>query len=109
MARAAWTHEQLRQFYASSVWRRLRQAVLERDGHRCRIRGPNCTRHANEVDHIVPILAGGAPLDPANCRASCRACNQWRVNRNRSMPPELEKVVDEWWRRRRQPAPSRNW
>ena len=42
-------------------WRKLRQRVLERDEWTCAY----CGRPANQVDHIVPRLAGG-PDDEAN-------------------------------------------
>lgn len=56
-------------------WRRIRKLVLERDGHRCRIQGPNCTGRADQVDHIVPVDHGGAWFDLDNLRAACKACN----------------------------------
>jgi len=56
-------------------YRRLRLAVLDRDGWACQIQGPRCTRAATEVDHIVARADGGAVYDPANLRAACRACN----------------------------------
>jgi 5-methylcytosine-specific restriction endonuclease McrA len=44
---------------------------------------------ADEVDHIVPIGAGGLLYDEGNCRAVCGACNRARANRQRqrSAPP----------------------
>jgi len=62
----------------------LRQAIMERDGHHCRIRllgckhTPDCYRCATVVDHILPVLSGGAWFDPANLRAACSPCNQSR-------------------------------
>jgi hypothetical protein len=49
---------------------RLRRRVLNRDGHRCQI----CGGPANEIDHIRPVMLGGADTD-ANLRAVCRPCN----------------------------------
>jgi len=66
--------------YISKQWRRLRPVIFERDGHQCQIRGPKCTTVATQVDHIVPMSAGGAPFDPDNLRAACRACNVARSN-----------------------------
>lgn len=71
-------------FYTSPQWRRVRLLVLERDGWRCRIRGPRCEGRANEVDHIVPKDAGGAALDPINLRAACQTCNRGRANRSKA-------------------------
>src|SRR3989304_7636731 len=43
--------------------RRWRAAVLARAGHRCE--APGCTERATVADHIVPLSAHGARLDPA--------------------------------------------
>jgi hypothetical protein len=58
--------------------------VLQRDNYRCQIRGRRCLGSANEVDHIVPIVAGGAMYDPANLRAACKPCNSGRVSAERA-------------------------
>lgn len=56
----------------------VRALVLERDGHRCQIRGPECLGVADTVDHIVPRALGGPLYDPANLRAACHVCNASR-------------------------------
>jgi 5-methylcytosine-specific restriction endonuclease McrA len=56
-------------------WQRVRKLVLERDAYRCQIGIKGCTVTATVVDHIVPLAAGGEPLDPSNLRAACRSCN----------------------------------
>ena len=61
-------------------WVKVRPLILARDG-RCMVRGPRCTGAAEEVDHIVPLIEGGARLDLDNLRASCRPCNAGRHNR----------------------------
>lgn len=48
-------------------WERLRATVL-REEWCCRF----CDRPAVIVDHILPISAGGAIHDRANCRPVCR-------------------------------------
>ena len=53
-----------------SVWQRLSQSILERDGYRCYL----CGDWANTVDHLVPKAAGGSD-DPTNLAACCRPCN----------------------------------
>jgi 5-methylcytosine-specific restriction endonuclease McrA len=55
-------------------WQRVRLVVLERDHHRCRW----CGARATTVDHVRPLVAGGARLDPANLVAACVGCNSRR-------------------------------
>jgi 5-methylcytosine-specific restriction endonuclease McrA len=64
--------------YTGITWRTLRRVILERDRGVCQVRGPGCTTDATAVDHIVPACEGGDFYDPANLRASCRACNSAR-------------------------------
>ena len=59
-------------------WPKVRLRILQRDRHRCQL----CGGRANCVDHILPIRAGGARLDPRNLRACCLACNS-RLARER--------------------------
>jgi hypothetical protein len=66
--------------YKARAWEPIRRMVLQRDNYRCQIRGRRCLGSANEVDHIVPVIAGGALFDPANLRAACRPCNAGRVS-----------------------------
>jgi 5-methylcytosine-specific restriction endonuclease McrA len=57
------------------AWRRLRLAVLDRDGWRCQLQGPGCTTVATCVDHVTARADGGDCWDPTNLRAACRPCN----------------------------------
>ena len=77
----------------SGPWKRVRLTILERDNYKCQIGGAGCTRHATEVDHILPASldpTGHSWYDPDNLRASCRWCN---LQRNRKVTA----------------APSRTW
>ena len=56
-------------------WRTLRLRILMRDGYRCQINANGCTQHADQVDHIVPLVDGGEKYDPNNLRAACTHCN----------------------------------
>lgn len=58
-----------------SVSRRLRFAVLERDGFTCRYCGHSAPSVLLEVDHVVPRSRGGSN-HPANLATSCHDCNQ---------------------------------
>jgi hypothetical protein len=58
---------------------RVRWAVLERDGHRCRACGKGAEQRGVilEVDHIVAVCNGGSD-EMGNLRTLCRACNRGR-------------------------------
>ena len=55
---------------------RCRQAVLERDGGRCRAKLPGCWKFATEVHEPLPRGRGGDETDPAACIALCPACHR---------------------------------
>lgn len=66
--------------YSTRAWQRLSARVLRawrgQHGNWC----PGYQRPAHPasdltVDHIVPLAAGGAPLDYTNCAVLCRSCN----------------------------------
>jgi 5-methylcytosine-specific restriction endonuclease McrA len=59
----------------AGAWPRVRRAILLRDRYRCWV----CGGRAGEVDHVVPVSAGGARLDPRNLRAVCKRCNVRRA------------------------------
>lgn len=79
-----------------SVRDSVRIPVLERDGYRCQIRGPKCTVHANDVDHIVSRKDGGPLLDPNNMRAACAPCNRGRRDDARGRPAVTLGPSREW-------------
>jgi 5-methylcytosine-specific restriction enzyme A len=56
-------------------YKRLREAVLDRDLWLCQIKGPGCTKAATTVDHIIARADGGDVYNPANLRAACVHCN----------------------------------
>lgn len=63
---------------STRAWRRLRAAVLERDGHRCRVvvDGTECGEFARTVGHLDPLSKGGPKLaDPSRLRAECARHN----------------------------------
>ena len=73
-------------------WARVRRAVLDRDGWRCRsCGGPG----ALEVDHVVPLDRGGDPYDLDNLQALCRGCHICKTRAENTRPdPERDA-----WRR----------
>ena len=59
--------------YGSRRWRRVRAAVLRRDGFRCRVCG-----HGGrlEVHHVNPLWrSAGDPFDADGLETLCRACH----------------------------------
>lgn len=59
-------------FYSSKVWRDLRASTLHKSPHCVVCLNIGLKIRATEVDHILAIDAGGAPLNPANVRSLCR-------------------------------------
>jgi 5-methylcytosine-specific restriction enzyme A len=66
--------------YSTRAWQRLSARVLRawrgQHGNWC----PGYQRNAHgasdlTVDHVMPLAAGGAPFDIANCAVLCRSCN----------------------------------
>lgn len=68
-------------------WERARLAALRRDGWRCR----DCGRlafHAGrpEVDHVIPLAAGGPPYELANLATRCAPCHREKTRQENSRP-----------------------
>lgn len=59
-------------FYGSKPWREARAAQLRREPYCCICAKINIQRRASEVDHIVPVVRGGAPFHPSNLRSMCK-------------------------------------
>jgi len=63
-------------------WRRIRDVILLRDGHRCQMTMPNgerCGATATDVNHKVRRADAprGFPIDaPSNLEAACMRCNR---------------------------------
>lgn len=74
---------------------RARFTILERDGFRCRYcgRGPEATEL--EVDHVLPVAAGGTN-DPSNLVAACKACNRGKSAIPGVMHPDAILRHREW-------------
>ena len=72
-------------------WERVRRAVLDRDRWRCQ----KCGRAGRlEIDHVVPLDAGGAVYDMDNLQALCRGCHiDKTAGENRNPVP---REVAEW-------------
>ena len=75
-------------------WRACRRAVWERAGLHPRC--AKCGRFAMrmEVDHVVPLDAGGAPYELDNLQLLCRGCHVAKTRRERVTDPERLRWID---------------
>jgi 5-methylcytosine-specific restriction enzyme A len=81
-----------------AAWRKLRQAILLRDGYICRC--PECARTgavrlATEVDHIVAKADGGTD-DPSNLRSVNGECHKAITQHARGATVRKQVGVDGW-------------
>jgi 5-methylcytosine-specific restriction endonuclease McrA len=65
----------------SSIWKKIRQRVLQRDGWMCAY----CGDQAETIDHVVPVAKGGTD-DDWNLVAACKRCN---YSKKDSMPVDF--------------------
>ena len=66
--------------------KRVRYAVLHRDGFRCRYCGARASDGASlHIDHIVPVSRGGTD-DEENLCCACSDCNIGKGNRYSTRP-----------------------
>ena len=61
----------------SRAYRKARLACLQMAGYVCYY----CGQDATTADHVIPIAAGGDPIDQSNLVASCVACNSRKGSR----------------------------
>lgn len=57
------------------AWQRIREQVIQRDGCVCYLCNKITRPSMIEVDHVIPLSAGGSN-DLDNLRTACRRCNQ---------------------------------
>jgi len=62
----------------SRAYRRARLDVLARDQWTCAY----CQQPATTVDHVIPIKAGGDPVNHENLVACCVSCNSKKGSRS---------------------------
>jgi len=72
-------------------WRRIRERILQRDGHMCQMCGQ--TEGRLHIDHIIPKRLIGAEGDnDLNLRVLCESCNLRKGGRffgEQATPPTL--------------------
>jgi len=67
-----------RSYDAIPGWGAIQRRILKRDAHRCYV----CGGEAREVDHVVPVSAGGGHGDD-NLRAICSPCHFEKTEQER--------------------------
>lgn len=82
MARQTWVvlmGSALKNTGSTSQWRKIRQRILQRDGHTCQA----CGMEGNSVDHIVPrhLFGEGNADNESNLQTLCVSCNSAKGGR----------------------------
>ena len=67
----SWEHD--RAGLNGARWKRLRRRILERDNWTCQVCGKSAGRF--EIDHVVPLAAGGSAWEESNLQCLCRRCH----------------------------------
>ena len=81
------TRAERQKLYRSKRWAQLRRSILDRDGWRC----VRCGRAGRlEVDHAIPMAAGGDPWSESNLQALCRGCHFRKTARENRKEPSPE-------------------
>ena len=81
----------LRDNGSTNQWRKIRQRILDRDGHTCQV----CGMNGNSVDHIIPRNLGGSD-EEWNLQTLCISCNSAKGGRffnNTRTPPTLPVLI----------------
>jgi hypothetical protein len=92
-----------------AVSKRVRYEVLRRDNHQCRYCGATAPEAKLTIDHVVPVVLGGAD-DPSNLVAACAACNAGKTSTTPGAPlvQEVSQTALTWSRAMSQAAQERS-
>ncbi len=72
---------------------RVRREVAERAGHRCSYcRSPEFVGVPMVIDHVIPLIAGGATAI-ANLALACYRCNEFKAARLNAPDPQTGETV----------------
>jgi len=87
---SAWTNGSTRR------WRRIRLAVLQRDGWVCQLRLAGCTGRATCAHHVLGRSVTGDSME--HIVASCTSCNLkvGQPGRPRRRPVPRQQVYNRW-------------
>ena len=61
--------------YSSRKWRKFRQSILAEQGGCCEACGNVQPDRLLHIDHIIPIVDGGAKWDIDNLQVLCKRCH----------------------------------
>jgi hypothetical protein len=87
--------------YSTARWQRLRKAVLNRDGHVCRIQAPGCRGRATSVHHMEPSSQRPDLFWASeNLVSACSRCNygggrQVAADNSRRRLEQLQEIIFE--------------
>ena len=70
-------------FYQSPAWRALRAKVLQDQPLCVECQSRGVISEAKVVDHIIPIVKGGAALDESNLQPLCHKCHNQKSARDK--------------------------
>lgn len=73
-------------YQREGMGKRLRFEVLSRDGFKCRYCGASAPNVELVVDHVVPVVHGGATV-AENLVAACQPCNAGKATRSVEVSP----------------------
>jgi 5-methylcytosine-specific restriction endonuclease McrA len=85
-SRARLKTEPHRHVYREQRWKRTRDKVLARDGHRCIVCG---VTELLEVHHSIPLSEGGPIHDLSNLETLCPTCHHRAEARRREFSTPL--------------------
>lgn len=71
---------------STRTWRRIRAAVLTRDGYRCQLQLDGCTVRATHAHHTVGREVSGD--NPDHLFAACEHCNLKAGDQGRTTLPD---------------------
>ncbi len=95
------TDRQLRAFYDSKEWKKLRDKIRERDNHECqwcKLEGKfspvECIHHIKEVRSHWHLR-----LDPDNLIGLCNTCHETKAHpeKQKNLRYGKREVPKEWW------------
>ena len=76
--------------YNSTTWQRLR--LMQLAGSPVCV---ECGSYGEQVDHIIPISAGGERFDPRNLQTLCASCHSIKTRRDNRRPTEKDEAEGE--------------